>query len=241
MEEYMTLDRIRYELRLLGKPVFLTPVLVVIGFVLLLAIANHNVTTVARSMGASLEVLLPMAAGVVVATVATYDRAIELQLTMPRKYHHTANARFLFILLWSAVVSLLTSFLLYVTHYWRLPVLIAHWDQPWQFLTWQLTWLSSTLWLVALGLVLSLLIRSRSASGALISVLSVAELYFHDVFMNNSMLHPVYLFPLTFSPDASYWLVNRIELLGTAAVLFVLAWFLLRLPELLLSHSPGEE
>jgi hypothetical protein len=30
----MTFDRLRYELRLLGKPVFFTPVLVVIGFAL---------------------------------------------------------------------------------------------------------------------------------------------------------------------------------------------------------------
>lgn len=239
----MSLDRLRYELRLLGKPVFLTPVLVVVGFALLLAIVSRGVTafTVARSMGGSLEVLLPMAAGVVVATIATHDRAIELQLTMPRKYHRTANARFLFILLWSAVVSLVTCFLLSIFNYWRLPAQIVHWSQPWQFLAWQLTWLSSMLWLVALGLVLSLLMRSRSASGALICVFSVAELLFHSAFDESSLLHPIYLFPLTFSPDASYWLTNRVELLGTAIVLLVVAWFLLRQPGLLLSHAPGEE
>ncbi len=237
----MNFDRLRYEMRLLGKPVLLTPVLVVIGFALLLVIVNRNVTIVARSMGGSLEVLLPMAAGVVVATVATYDRAIELQLTMPRKYHRTANLRLLFILLWSALVSLLTSFLLYVLNYWRLPTQIASWSQPWQFLTWQLTWLSSTLWLVAFGLVLSLLIRSRSTGGAVICVLSVAELLFHDKLDQQAFYHPIYLFPLTFSPDANYWLSNRLELLGTAVVLFILAWFLLRIPERLLSHAPGEE
>lgn len=237
----MSIDRLRYELRLLGKPVFFTPVLVVIGFALLLMIANRDITLVARSMGASLEVLLPMSAGVVVATIATHDRALELQLTMPRKYHRTANIRFLFTLLWSALVSLLTSFLLYTFNYWRLPVQIANWSQPWQFFTWQLTWLASMLWLVALGLVLSLLMRSRAASGALICVLSVAELVFHDYFISTALLHPIFLFPLTYVPDASYWLVNRIELLGTAAVLLALAWFLLRLPELLLARAPGEE
>lgn len=237
----MTSDRLRYELRLLGKPVFLTPILVVIGFALLLAIVNRNATIVARSMSGSLEVLLPMAAGVVVATIATYDRAIELQLTMPRNYHRTVNIRFLFILLWSALVSLLTSFLLYTFNYRRLPVQIAHWNQPWQFLTWQLTWLSSTLWLVAFGLVLSLLARSRSASGAVICVFSVAELLFHDTMNQEAFYHPIYLFPLTFSPDANYWLTNRLELLGTAMLFFILAWFLLRIPERLLSHAPGEE
>lgn len=237
----MILDRLRYELRLLGKPVLLTPVLVVIGFALLLALVNRNVIIVARSMSGSLEVLLPMAAGAMVATIATHDRALELQLTMPRKYQRTAYIRFLFILLWSAIVSLLTSLLLYLLNYRRLPAQIANWSQPWQFLTWQLTWLSSMLWLVALGLVLSLLIRSRTASGALICVLSVAELLFHDTMNQEAIYHPIYLFPLTFSPDAGYWLTNRIELLGTAAVLFILAWFLLRIPERLLSHAPGEE
>ena len=239
----MSLDRLRYELRLLGKAVFLTPLLVVCGLVLLMAVANRGITatTLARAMGASLEMLLPMAAGIVVATVATYDRAIELQLTMPRRYHRTANARFLFILLWSAVIALLTSALLLAFNHWRLPTQIANWSQPWQFLTWQLTWLSSMLWLVAFGLVLALLIRSRSASGALIGVFAFAQIMFHSAFDQNVFLHPIYLFPLTFTPGADYWLTNRFELLGTAAVLLILAWFLLRKPELLLSHAPGEE
>ncbi len=239
----MSLDRLRYELRLLGKTVFLTPLLVSGGFALFMALVNRGVTsyTMARALGANLEVLLPMAAGVVVATIATYDRAIELQLTMPRRYHRTANARFLFILLWSAIIALLTSALLLIFNHWRLPTQIAHWSQPWQFLAWQLTWLSSMLWLVAFGLVLSLLMRSRSASGALIGVFAIAQLILHGGFDANVFLHPVYLFPLTFTPDANYWLTNRIELLGTAAALLVLAWFLLRQPELLLSHAPGEE
>lgn len=239
----MSLERLRYELRLLGRPVFLTPILVVIGFALLVVLVDRGMTAtnVARAMGGSLEVLLPMAAGVVVATIATHDRAIELQLTMPRRYHRTANARFLIILFWSAVISLVTSFFLSLFNYWRLPLQIAHWSQPWQFLTWQLTWLSSMLWLVALGLVLSLLMRSRSASGALIGVFAVAQLMFHSAFDESALLHLIYLFPLTFTPGADYWLANRIELLGTAVVLLILAWFLLRQPGLLLSHAPGEE
>ncbi|HEX7736544.1 MAG TPA: hypothetical protein VF458_16975 [Ktedonobacteraceae bacterium] len=239
----MSFDRLRYELRLLGKSVWLTPLLVVAGLALLLAIANRGVTatTMARSMGASLEMLLPMAAGIVVATIATHDRAIELQLTMPRRYHRTANARLLFIVLWSAAVALLTSILLLAFGHWRLPMQIASWSQPWQFLTWQLTWLSSTLWLVAFGLVLSLLVRSRSASGALIGVFSFFQIVFHGTFDTIALLHPVYLFPLTFAPGVDYWLANRFELLGTAIALLVLAWFLLRRPELLLSQAAGEE
>lgn len=239
----MFLDRLRYEIRLLGKAVILTPVLVVVGFALLLAIVNRDVTaaTATRSMAASLELLLPMAAGVVVATIATHDRGIEWQLTVPRRYHCTANLRFLLILCWNAVISLLTSFLLYLFNYWRLPSQIVDWNQPWQFLAWQLTWLSSMLWLVALALVLSLLIRSRSASGALIAVLSIGEVIFHQTLAQDPMYHPIFLFPLLFSPDATYWLSNRIELLGTAFVLLGLGWYLLRIPELLLfSASDGE-
>ena len=197
----MSLDRLRYELRLLGSPVFLTPLLLISGFALFMTLIQRGMTpyTMARALGASLEMLLPMAAGVVVATIATHDRAIELQLTMPRRYHRTANARFLFILLWSALIALLTSALL---------LLLNH---------------------------------CRSASGALIAVFSFAQIMFHGEFDANVFLHPVYLFPLTFSPGANYWLTNRVELLVTAALLLVLAWFLLRRPEALLSHAPGEE
>ncbi len=239
----MSLDRLRYELRLLGKIVFLTPLLVVIGLGLLIALVSRdiNLTNIERSMGASLEVLLPMAAGVIVATVATHDPAIELQLTMPRKYHRTANARFLLILLWSAVVALLTSALLARLGVLRQIEQIAHWSQPWQFLAWQLNWLSSMLWLVALGLVLSLLMRSRTASGALICAISIAEIVLHGAMEQNRLLFLVYLFPLTFSPATPYWLFNRIELLGTAVALLILAWFLLRRPELLISRASGEE
>ena len=239
----MSLDRFRYELRLLGKAVFLTPLLVIGVFALFMALVNRGVTTytMARALGASLEILLPMATGVIVATIATHDRAIELQLTMPRRYHRTASARLLFILLWSAVIALLTSVLLLTLNHWRLPTQIIHWGQPWQFLAWQLTWFASMLWLVASGLVLSLLIRSRSASGALIGVFAIMQIIFHGGFDAQALLHPIYLFPLTFTPDANYWLTNRFELLGMAVVLLVLTWFLLRQPELLLSHAPGEE
>lgn len=239
----MIIDRLRYELRLLGKVVFLTPPLVVIGLALLIALVNRSISliNIARVMGGGLEVLLPMATGVVVATVATHDPALELQLTMPRRYHRTANARFLYILLWSALIALLASFFLARFGYLRQIDQIALWSQPWQLLAWQLTWLSSMLWLVALGLVLSLVVRSRSASGALVCALSLGEIVFHSVIAQNPLLFLIYLFPLTFSPDTSHWLFNRIELLVTAFMLLLLAWFLLRLPELLLSRAPGEE
>jgi len=239
----MSFDQLRYELRLLGKPVFLTPPLVLVGFVLLLAIVNRGISVVniARSIGGVLEILLPMSVGVVVATVATHDRAIELQLTLPRKYHRTASARFLFIVLWSGIVSLLTSLFLALFNYWRMPGQIVNWNEPGKFLIWQLTWLSPMLWLMACALVLSLFLRSRMASGALICVLSLTEIIAHDTLNTTPLLQPFYLFLLTFSPGADYWLVNRIELLGMAAILLLLAWFLLRRPELLLAHASGEE
>lgn len=239
----MSLDRLRYELRLLGKAVWLTPVLVVAGMALLLVLVNRHLTayTMARAMGSSLEVLLPMVTGVVVATVVVHDRALELQLTMPHRYHRTAFGRFLLISGWMAAVSFLTVLFLYLLGYQRIPAQIVDWSEPWQFLTWQLNWLASSAWLMAVALMLSLLMRSRSASGALIGVIAVLELIAHSDFNNTLWLRPVYLFPLTFSPDVDYWLVNRCELIGTALVLFLGGWLLLRQAELLLAHAPGEE
>lgn len=239
----MSFDRLRYELRLVGKSTWLTPPLVMIGFVLFLVLVNRGVSvaTIARSLGAGLEMLLPMAAGVVIATIATHDRARELQLTMPQHYHRTAYLRFGLILGWTSLIALFTSMLLAIFHYWRLPQALVFWRPPWQFLAWQLTWLASLLWLAAVGLVCSLLLRSRAAGGALICMISIGEIIAHNDLNRLAWLHPIYLFPLTFSPGANYWLVNRFEILGTALALFVVAWFLLRQPELLLAHVPGDE
>ena len=89
----MSLDRLRYEVQLMGRRVILTPVLVMADFALLAGLLHYLHTNPARTLSASLELILPIAAGVVVATVISQDQVIELQLTLPRQYHLTSRRR----------------------------------------------------------------------------------------------------------------------------------------------------
>src|SRR5260370_26522766 len=86
----MFLDRFRYEIQLLGKRVILTPMLIMVGFAFLAFLLHNLHTNPARTLSASLEIILPLAAGLAVATITSQDPAIELQLSMPWSYDPTA-------------------------------------------------------------------------------------------------------------------------------------------------------
>jgi len=96
------------------------------------------------------------------------------------------------------------------------------------------------LWYVAVGLCLALLIRSRSASGALLGGIWIAEVLFKDFFAATDWLHPLFLFPTTLKPEINFWLTNRFELIITALVLLPLGWLLLHNTEGLLKRASEE-
>ena len=244
----MFLDRFRYEIQLLGKRVILTPMLIMVGFAFLAFLLHNLHTNPARTLSASLEIILPLAAGFVVATITSQDPAIELQLSMPRSYDRTALGRLTIIASWTIVIALLSSITSFALKLAFVPQPSQSWPAPLQFLTGQLTWLAPLLWLVAVGLCLALLLRSRAASGALLGGIWIAEIIFKDYIAATTWLHPVFLFPTTLLPLVgtvpadifNLWLSNRFELIGTALVLLLVGWLLLRNPEGLLKTS-GEE
>jgi hypothetical protein len=92
------------------------------------------------------------------------------------------------------------------------------------------------------------LLRSRSASSALIGGLWIFEIIFKDYIAVTNWLHPVFLFPTTLLPLVetipqvyfNIWLTTRLELLGTAFVFLLIGWLLLRNPEGLLKTSSEE-
>jgi len=244
----MFLDRFRYEIQLLGKRVILTPMLIMVGFAFLAFLLYNLHTNPARTLSASLEIILPLAAGVVVATITSQDPAIELQLSMPRRYDRTALGRLTIIAGWTIVIALLSSITIFTLKLTFVPQPSQSWPAPLQFLTGQLTWLAPLLWLVAVGLCLALLFRSRAASGALLGGIWIAEIIFKDYIAATNWLNPVFLFTTTLLPLVgtappdifNLWLSNRFELIGTALVLLLVGWLLLRNPEGLLKTS-GEE
>jgi hypothetical protein len=244
----MNFERFRYELQLMGKRVILTPIVVMVCFALFAELLRYLHVIPARFLSAGLEMILPLMAGVVVATITSQDPAIELQLTLPKKYHLTAMGRLTIITVWAACVALLSSSIITLLNLGYVPQPSHAWIAPLQFLTGQLTWVGPLLWFVAVGLCLAILTRSRAASAALLSGVWIVETLFKNFFAGTDWLRPVFLFPTTLLgltgpiPQNLFdsWLTNRIEVIGTALVLLPIGWLLLRNPEGLLKGSSEE-
>jgi hypothetical protein len=244
----MSLDRLRYEVQLMGKRIILTPVLVMAGFALLAELPHYLHTNPARTLSAGLELILPIAAGVVVATVISQDPVIELQLTLPRQYHLTGMLRVLLIAAWTTCIALLSSGIIVALNLGFMPQPPHTLPAALEFLMGQLVWLAPLLWLAGFGFCLALLLRSRSASAALLGGIWVLEIIFKDVLAYYAWLRPVLLFPTTLLPlvgrlPQAYfdiWLDTRLEVLGTGLALCLIGWLLLRNPEGLLKGASEE-
>ncbi len=242
-------ERLYYELRVMGKRVILTPTLLAIGSTLFAAFLQTRQVDPARFLSGMLEIILPIATALVVATIASQDPAIELQLTAPRLYSRTAMQRIAMILGWAIVIALLGSIVVNALHMAYVPQQMLGWAATLAFLANQLTWLAPLLWLAAVGLCLALLLHSRAASSAILGGIWILEIIFKDALAAASWLHPVLLFPTTLIlfpstliPNSIFWewLVSRYEILGTGLVLLALGWLLLRNSEALLKGA-GEE
>jgi hypothetical protein len=240
----MSQYRIWYELRIMGGWVILIPPLIVLTFVMLggiLTITQVDHLRISQVLTASLEMVLPLAAGLLTASIVSYDTAIELQMTMPKTYRMTAFVRLGLIIIWTSCIAFFFSAFMFHLRFWLIPSQIETWKVLPQFLIGQLTWIAPLFWLVGVGLSLALLIRSRSASSALLGGIWMIEAIFYGYFAITAWLKPVFLFPTTLTPYISFWISNRIELLITAFVLLLLDWFMLRNTEILLHGVAIEE
>jgi hypothetical protein len=239
----MSQYRIWYELRIMGGWVILIPPLIVLTFVMLggiLTIMQVDHLRISQVLTASLEMVLPLAAGLLTASIVSYDTAIELQMTMPKTYRMTAFVRLSLIIIWTSCIALISSVFMYHLRFWRVPSQVETWKVLPQFLIEQLTWIAPLFWFVGIGFFLALIIRSRSASSALLGGIWMIEAIFYGYFAIIDWL-PLFLFPTTLAPYISFWLSNRIELLITAFVLLLLDWFMLRNTEILLQGVAVEE
>ncbi|HEX4204185.1 MAG TPA: hypothetical protein VHZ51_08320 [Ktedonobacteraceae bacterium] len=235
----MSIDRLRYELQLLGKKVILPPILLVIGYILMAILLHYLKTNPSRFLESGPEMIMPMIVGMFAGNVITYDPALELQLTMPRKYQWTGLLRLLLIIVWTACIACLflnTSAGLNLEYMFlpihpgeALPRLIMR----------QLVWLAPLLWCVGLAFCFGLLMKSRAAGAALLGGIWIAEIIFKDYIAANSWLRPVMLFPTTLVlpatviPQGWYdmWLSSRYEVIGTGLILIFVGWLFLRNPE----------
>jgi hypothetical protein len=240
----MSQDRMWYELRIMGGWVILIPPLIVLTFVMLggiLTIMQVDHLRISQVLTASLEMVLPLAAGLLTASIVSYDTAIELQMTMPKTYRMTAFVRLSLIIAWTSCLALFSSVFVYHLRFWRVPSQVETWKVLPQFLIGQLTWIAPLFWFVGVGFSLALLIRSRSASSGLLGGIWMIEAIFYGYFALIGWLNPLFLFPTTLAPGISFWLSNRIELLLTALILLLLDWLLLGNTEILLQGNASED
>ena len=240
----MSLARFQYEFRIVGKWAFLVPLLGMSCLALLaaiLTILHVDHLRIAQVLTASLEMILPLVAGLLVATIVSHDAAIELQLTLSSKYRYTALLRITLIAGWIACVALFCGVFIYHLKYWRVPAQLSTLAVLPQFLAGQLTWIAPLLWFVTLGFCLALLIRSRSAGSAILGGIWVIEAIFYGYFALLDWLKPIFLFPTTLDPGIDFWLPNRLGLLGIALLFLGIGWLLLYNTEALLLGTPGEE
>jgi hypothetical protein len=225
MKNRFLLEYLRYEVRILGPLFFLIPpglVLAFAGLTVMLFVGSVVHSFIALVLIAALEACLPLAVGIVLATVAVQDAALELLLSMPSGYRWIFFARLGLLLGWTLLVELLATLALYAALPW-VPV------EP--LLAGQLTWLAPSLWLAGAGMLLALVLRSRAASGAILGCIWIIQLTFHGYFVQSDWTRPWFLFATLYTPAASFWLTNRLELIATALILLLAVWWFLRNPE----------
>lgn len=229
------MDRLRYEIRIMGLSAGATPLLIISALLVLIGLlrlftAHGTPATMTDLLTAGIEMLLPLAGGVIVAAVLTQDTALELQLTLPAPYRQTVFRRTAIIVGWTGLITLLVATVIFALHLWRVPAQIMTWQGGMLYLGEQLIWLSPLLWFAGIGTCLALWLQSSALSGAILSVIWLLEA-FTQLFFTIPWLHPFWLFPTTFAPEIDFWLVNRCALLGMAILFFALGWWLLRRPE----------
>ncbi|HUY79604.1 MAG TPA: hypothetical protein VMV29_22730 [Ktedonobacterales bacterium] len=238
----MTIDRIRYEVRLLRVWALVFPPLIFIGMTLLavgiaLFTAHVDHHTRAQLMTASLEMLAPLGAAIIVASLTVSDPAMELRLTLPQPYGLTALLRAGLVVGWSGVVALVAGVFIYHWRFWRIPQQLDFRGVAGQFLALQLTWLAPLLCLSALGFCLAALLRNGAISGAILGVAWLIESLGYGYFLAHAWLHPLFLFPTTLAPQITFWTVSRLELIGIALAFTFVGWLLLRDSERLIGAA----
>ena len=212
---------LRYELRVVGVWVLALPVFVGAVFAVaagMMAYKQAHLLDLQHVAMTGLEGVLPLVAGIGLATIAAQDSALELQLTMPLAYRLTVMRRFALVLGLTALLE--AAAVLVLSRAWP-------WTLSQDGIAYLLAWLPTLLWFGGWGALLALLLRSRAASVAILGVAWVIELAFHGIFPLHGWTTPLYVYATMFSPGTPLWLPNRLELLATAALLFAGVWLYL--------------
>jgi hypothetical protein len=222
----------RYESRRAGWAALLgPPIAVAVGVAAALANPQPGDTTTARILLGTLEMAVPLAAGVACASLVGRDAAVELQLTAATPYCVTILRRMAVTVGWTAVIAAATAATLIATGWW------TRWPAHHGAFVGQLTWVAPTLGLSGVGLAAAAVFRSPAAAGALVTTLWAIQQFFGDLAQQHRPGRLLYLFATTRGAVPGDWTANRLTLLGVAAALTALALVVLRRSERLVREE----
>jgi hypothetical protein len=236
----MFLERMYYELRIVGFSVVGFPIVVLGCFCLGLLFVHNDTQIVVIGVTAVLEMFLPLLSGLQVIRLSSFDGLIELQLTMPTTYSKTMMHRLMLVFGGVGCTALVTSG---VTDFWQNALLapLKGYSSAMRLLLWQFTWIAPLLWFMAGGLVLTLLMRSRASSSVLLSGIWILDVLVSGFLAGNVWLCPLFLFMTTLFFQMPVWFVNRLTMIGTALLVFLVGARQLRSAESMLCLSEHGE
>ena len=213
----------RHELRRAGRVALLPPPLApaLVVAVTLLNGSEGSQREVMRNLLATVEMGLPLVAGIGAASLVGRDPAVELQLALPTPYRTTLLRRLAVALGCTALVAVLIVALLVATGWW------ARWPEAHGPLVGQLVWLAPTLWLAALGFLAGAAFRGPAAAGGLVAVLWLVQLLFAGTVQEHRWARLLYLFATNQGTVPADWLGNRVTLVATGIALGLAGWLLL--------------
>lgn len=237
----MFLERLYYELRIVGFGVIVLPIMVLACFGIGLLFLHNDIKIVAIGVTAVVEMFLPLLAGLQAISVTSFDGLIELQLTMPTIYGKTILHRLMLVFGGVGCTAFITSV---VTASWQEAFLapLEAYPLALRLLLWQLTWIAPVLWFMAAGLALTLFMRSRASGSVLLSGIWIVDVFASGFLAGNAWLSPLFLFMTTLLFQTPLWFVNRLAMVGTALLMFLFGACQLRSAErmLRLSEHGGE-
>jgi len=210
-------DRWRHEVHRTGLAVLSVPPVTAVLAAVAIAVTRGTADAY-RIVPGALETLLPLAAGVSIASAAGRDNARELQLSLPARYRATLVRRAGLVLAAVAV----SGCALTVT-----AVTAGGWHSASGPLAALLVWLAPTAFLSGLGAAACLVTASSALGAAAVGVLWLAELATPTLFVGRAW-QPLFLFASGRVPGAPFhsatgvtaaWWQDRVAVCVAALVL----------------------
>src|SRR3954471_22859633 len=168
---------------------------------------GDNDAGVARTLFGGLEMLLPLAAGIGAASLIGHDPVAEVAAACPTRYPVTLLRRLTVSLVWIAVLAVAVSAVLVATGWW------SRWPAAHSPLAGQLTWLSPTLFLAALGFLAAALLRNPGAAAGIVAVVWLSEQVLNDLMQATPATRLLSLLATTRGSVLAEWTANRLVLL----------------------------